>query len=686
MERRRNSETISGTHLFGSSTLQMDGTGSARRASVSSSLSSFNLNIEKRNTYVKFSEIEDHLYKPSPPTASSSDEAVTVIPSTASVTPESGLPSGAQMATNILQKQISTESGRASSASSASSVAKRIVRRNKSVRHVGGILERFSVGGSSKNKSSPSIQNETNDVPTETLLILPGPPEPPLQSSSMPDKKEIPRQTASATSLRSRNILRKSESEPDKSISSTPSKRKAAAAAIFPMSSARGHSKSESDHRSRKDDGIVDSQEHRGSPVTPVPIAVSSQKARSSQSRSSGSQAPVYLPHSESTESSNASRPSVGRFRTASSSILRRNQSSDSPALPSEVAPWNTVTSPNSPKRPPLKERTSSKRWLWPEFLINESSTINEEVTTPQLDFLRIEGVNSPGISPLSLDPAEVGVPRSQHSRMRRPRFIRNELHSDNIHAATSTPSPVLVESSEETDSHGYFPKTIKPTRPFMHGMSRYHSAPSRGSEHMSTSLTTPWTKPASPVPPPQERREYFEPKRKPIRRGTGEFVPPGLTRVHTPPQFKLGRQASGASSTKFGGGFFFELEGEEEDDPTPKRGVSSQIPQTPGGFWDSDAILMSQAPVDSDPESPGIFMGKGARKQERDWFRVRMDDIMSGEAEATGSEEEFEWDVPEHLPGSPLCPLSPKHKSGGKGICVYHGRAKPKEMKALKL
>lgn len=31
--------------------------------------------------------------------------------------------------------------------------------------------------------------------------------------------------------------------------------------------------------------------------------------------------------------------------------------------------------------------------------------------------------------------------------------------------------------------------------------------------------------------------------------------------------------------------------------------------------------------------------------------------------------------DIPEHLPSSPLCPMHPKHKSGGKGICPYHGR-----------
>ena len=36
-----------------------------------------------------------------------------------------------------------------------------------------------------------------------------------------------------------------------------------------------------------------------------------------------------------------------------------------------------------------------------------------------------------------------------------------------------------------------------------------------------------------------------------------------------------------------------------------------------------------------------------------------------------------FELDVPDHLPNSPLCPLSPKHKSGGKAICPLHGRKK---------
>ncbi|KAI1133178.1 hypothetical protein F5Y10DRAFT_289910 [Nemania abortiva] len=36
-----------------------------------------------------------------------------------------------------------------------------------------------------------------------------------------------------------------------------------------------------------------------------------------------------------------------------------------------------------------------------------------------------------------------------------------------------------------------------------------------------------------------------------------------------------------------------------------------------------------------------------------------------------------FKFDMPEHLPSSPMCPANKRHKSGGTGVCVYHGRAK---------
>ncbi|KAI0404602.1 hypothetical protein F4802DRAFT_598026 [Xylaria palmicola] len=36
-----------------------------------------------------------------------------------------------------------------------------------------------------------------------------------------------------------------------------------------------------------------------------------------------------------------------------------------------------------------------------------------------------------------------------------------------------------------------------------------------------------------------------------------------------------------------------------------------------------------------------------------------------------------FKFDLPEHLPSSPMCPANKRHKSGGTGVCVYHGRAR---------
>lgn len=59
-----------------------------------------------------------------------------------------------------------------------------------------------------------------------------------------------------------------------------------------------------------------------------------------------------------------------------------------------------------------------------------------------------------------------------------------------------------------------------------------------------------------------------------------------------------------------------------------------------------------------------------------RDFFRQRIDRIL-GEPDDEDGIRGFTLDIPDHLPSSPLCPLNPKHKSGGKTICPLHGRAK---------
>lgn len=131
-------------------------------------------------------------------------------------------------------------------------------------------------------------------------------------------------------------------------------------------------------------------------------------------------------------------------------------------------------------------------------------------------------------------------------------------------------------------------------------------------------------------------------------KQSTPEF--PGLQRVATPPM--------NSKSGKLHG-FFFDFKPPESEEERPDRSPTS--PTSPYG--------------ESTVYTPGSVIRPAARGAERDWFRVRMDEIMAGHADEDMAN--FKWDVPEHLPGSPLCPLSPKHKSGGKGICIYHGRRK---------
>ena len=57
------------------------------------------------------------------------------------------------------------------------------------------------------------------------------------------------------------------------------------------------------------------------------------------------------------------------------------------------------------------------------------------------------------------------------------------------------------------------------------------------------------------------------------------------------------------------------------------------------------------------------------------DWYRVK---LAADEIKDSNHFYSFELNVPDHLPSSPLCPKHPKHhRTGGKGVCPYHGRNK---------
>ncbi|KAI8953706.1 hypothetical protein F4801DRAFT_576322 [Xylaria longipes] len=76
---------------------------------------------------------------------------------------------------------------------------------------------------------------------------------------------------------------------------------------------------------------------------------------------------------------------------------------------------------------------------------------------------------------------------------------------------------------------------------------------------------------------------------------------------------------------------------------------------------------------------SPKSTPGPGTRRRgrpkpkEMEWWEVSVPTSYS----QVDQRAAFRFDLPEHLPSSPMCPANKRHKSGGTGVCVYHGRAK---------
>lgn len=150
-------------------------------------------------------------------------------------------------------------------------------------------------------------------------------------------------------------------------------------------------------------------------------------------------------------------------------------------------------------------------------------------------------------------------------------------------------------------------------------------------------------------------------PQRHPRRILAQEFLPSEARRVNTPPEVKPGKGNR--------------LMGHVRDSWSP--GASSKTSATDN----AEPIIHVSFPM-PDEYSPLTGNPLGApspvRTRGADWYRERADQIL-GDEQPRDLEElraMFDWDIPEHLPNSPLCPANPKHPSGGTGVCVYHGSA----------
>lgn len=114
----------------------------------------------------------------------------------------------------------------------------------------------------------------------------------------------------------------------------------------------------------------------------------------------------------------------------------------------------------------------------------------------------------------------------------------------------------------------------------------------------------------------------------------------------------------------------------DENEEPTPAMQQDSKAPEKPIRRITAADLIVTD--FFQTPYSQRYYDTQKATQQA---IRALVEDTL---AEDDDDDDEvvlgFENDVPDHLPSSPLCPLHPKHKSGGKAICLMHGRYKKKK------
>ena len=191
---------------------------------------------------------------------------------------------------------------------------------------------------------------------------------------------------------------------------------------------------------------------------------------------------------------------------------------------------------------------------------------------------------------------------------------------------------------------------------------------------------------------------------------GALNFLPSEMKRVNTPPHanpvpLHPRHQRSGGFK-----GFFFDLRSAQneakssisDESPGPSllkrrsallpRKISTPLllgkPSRPrlGGRGSSSASSVRTRQSNDDlmvtefEQTPYSTRYNDNRKAELRNMRSFLDETLNEDED--DSVNSFELDVPDHLPNSPLCPLSPKHKSGGKAICPLHGRKRAATMR----
>ncbi|KAI1103134.1 hypothetical protein F4804DRAFT_333633 [Jackrogersella minutella] len=198
-------------------------------------------------------------------------------------------------------------------------------------------------------------------------------------------------------------------------------------------------------------------------------------------------------------------------------------------------------------------------------------------------------------------------------------------------------------------------------------GKSPWHRKPSDASASSSVASSvrdvlrgrTPFTSPVSHA--------------EPISSFCVQFPGGEAKRVKTPPLRESGNPAGRPRS------FFFDIATPPIDDNNNNSSGGSSSSSS------SSEQTESRRPPPRVPYAAGRQSeqekdkGREKRDSGKEWWEVP---VAVPRYEAI-TPNPFEFDLPEHLPNSPMCPANKRHKSGGTGVCVYHGRRKRSEILA---
>lgn len=110
----------------------------------------------------------------------------------------------------------------------------------------------------------------------------------------------------------------------------------------------------------------------------------------------------------------------------------------------------------------------------------------------------------------------------------------------------------------------------------------------------------------------------------------------------------------------------------EDTADGRPRAFFTSLTPPMPDG----EASTKAASPSVRSTKRYSIHSSSMASQPREWWEQIPQRGGRRDLLDANGSfASRFEFDIPEHLPRSPMCPANKRHKSGGTGVCVYHGR-----------